>query len=225
MAEPPRKAQPAKPAKPAAPAKPPAAAAPPPPPVTNKPKSMMDDDDDGVVSYGVLKESEEELKLIEKNKPTFGAVQDKFKRSARGPAQGLLVLPTNLMIAAGAISGIAGVGTIIVGLWPLVFTDAPPSTEEYVEQFVQVFVGLVLLIWASLVCIGASKMQSLESYAWALAGAVLAIPMLAGIFALIAIRDPRVRAGFEEVEGAIDGKGEDDEDKDDEDEDDEDDDD
>jgi len=39
----------------------------------------------------------------------------------------------------------------------------------------------------------------------------LGIPMLAGIFALIALRDPRVRAGFEEVEGAIDEPDEDDE--------------
>jgi hypothetical protein len=205
-------------------AKPTAAApkAPPPPP-----KKPADDDDDDVNPYGIMRESEEELKLIEKNKPTFGEVADKFKRSNRGPAQGMLVLPVNLLIAAGSLTGIAGVMAIIIGLWPLVFTDAPPSDEEIVEQLVIVFVGFVLLIWGGLVCLGASKMQSLDSYAWSLAGAVMAIPMLAGIFALIALRDPRVRAGFEEVEGAIEDDeveeddGSDDEEDEDEDEDEE----
>jgi len=182
------------------------------PPVKPKPE----DDDDDVNPYGVLKESEEELRLAAKNKPVFGDIADKFKKSNRGPAQMLLVLPTNLLVAAGSLTAIAGVLAIIIGLWPLVFTDAPPSDEEYAEQLVIIFVGFVLLLWGCLVCLGASKMQSLESYAWALAGAVLGIPMLAGIFALIALRDPRVRAGFEEVEGAIDEPDEDDEEDDDE---------
>lgn len=168
-------------------------------------------DDDDVNPYGVIKESEEELRLAEKNKPVFGDIADKFKKSNRGPAQMLLVLPVNLLIAAGSLSAIFGVCTMIIGVWPLIFTDAPNSDEEIAERLVYIFIGGVLLIWGSLICLGASKMQSLESYAWALAGAVLGMPMLAGIFALIALRDPRVRAGFEEVEGAIDEDEEDDE--------------
>ncbi len=186
----------------------------------SKPKA---DDDDDINPYGVIKESEEELRLAEKNKPVFGDIADKFKKSFRGPAQMLLVLPVNLLIAAGSLSAIVGVCTMIIGVWPLVFTDAPNSDEEIAERLVYIFIGGVLLIWGCLICLGASKMQSLESYAWALAGAVLGIPMLAGIFALIALRDPRVRAGFEEVEGAIDEPDEDevDDDEDDDDEDEE----
>ncbi len=178
-----------------------------------KPKPA--DDDDDANPYGVLKESEEEQRLAEKNKPVFGDVADKFKKSKRGPAQMMLVLPTNLLIAAGSLTAIAGVLAIIIGVWPLVFTDAPPSDEEIAEQLIIVFVGFVLLIWGSMVCLGASKMMGLESYAWALAGAVMGIPMLAGIFALVALRDPRVRAGFEEVEGAIDDPDDDEEEEDD----------
>src|SRR5438105_2434743 len=90
-----------KPAKPVAPpvAKP--AAAPPPPPA--------DDDDGPIGSYGVIKESEEELRLAEVNKPRFLNLADKFKKSARGPAQALLVLPTNLLVAEAALTGIASV--------------------------------------------------------------------------------------------------------------------
>lgn len=169
------------------------------------------DDEDDINPYGVKKESEEELRLIEKNKPRFGDVQDKFKRSARGPASGLLVMPVNLLLAEGALLGVGGVLTIMIGFWPLVFTDAPPSDEEYVEQLQVVFIGFVALTWGSLICFGASKMQALESYAWALAGAVLGVfPLLVGIFAIITLRDPRVIAGFEEVEGALDEDDDDD---------------
>ena len=61
------------------------------------------------------------------------------------------------------------------------------------------------MAYGGLVCFGASKMQSLESYAWGMIGAVLGIfPLLVGIFAIVMLREPRVIAGFEEVEGAID---------------------
>ena len=183
-------------------------------------------DDDDVNPYGVLQESDEEKKLAEKNKPRYGDVQDKFARSNRGPAQATLVLPVNLLIAAGSLTCVLAVMAIIIGLWPLVFNDASASDEEYADSIGGwIGPGVIAFIWGGLVCFGASQMQSLESYAWALAGAVLGVPLLAGIFALIALQDPRVRAGFEEVEGAVedpdDEQGKDEEDEDEEDEDDE----
>ena len=75
-------------------------------------------------------------------------------------------------------------------------------------------------MWFANGCLGASRMQNLESYTWAMTGAVLGIlPLLVGVFALIMLRNPKVLAGFMEVEGAMDAddKGkEDDEDEDDE---------
>jgi DNA-directed RNA polymerase subunit RPC12/RpoP len=189
-----------------------------------RPNVVEDDDENTDVPYGVVKETEEEKKLAEKNKPKFGEVSDKFARSNRGPAQALLVLPSNLLVGQGALTGLFGLIVIIYGSWGLIFTDASPSDEEITEAIVVMFGGAVFMIWAALVCLGASKMQSLESYAWALVGAVLGIfPLLAGIFAVIALRDPKVIAGFEEVEGAVeDGEDEDEKGKDDDDEDDED---
>jgi hypothetical protein len=205
-----RKPRPAKPVAKAAPRP-----APPPPP----------SDDDDLSAYGVMKESEEELRLAEVNKPKFTNLADKFKKSARGPAQALLVLPTNLLVAEAALTGIVSVGAVIYGLWPLVFTDAPPSDEEIAEQVVIVFAGFVGFLWACIIGIGASKMQALESYAWAMIGAVFGIvPLLAGIFALVTLRDRRVLDGFAEVEGALDEDEDDDPKLKDEDEEDEDDD-
>lgn len=194
-----------------------------PAPAPVRPNVVVDDDlDNDTTPYGVIKESEEEQRLIAKNKPKFTEVRDKFKKSARGPAQAMIVLPTNLLIAEGVLTGIGGIGLIIVAIWPLIFTDAPPSDEDYGEAILYGFIGLVALLWGMLVCHGASKMQALESYAWALVGGILGIvPLLAGIFALVALRDPRVIAGFEEVEGAIDDVDEDEQDEEEDDEDDE----
>ena len=225
LAEEPKRA--AKPAavRPAAPA-----AARPAAPVAARPARPIvveeEEDDKSVTPYGVVKETEEERRLAAKNKPTFTETHDKFKKSARGPAQAILVMPTNLLIAEGALVGIAGVMGVVIGLWPLIFTDAPPSDEEIAEQIVIIFGGLVAFFWGALICLGAYRMYTLESYAWALAGAVLGIfPLLAGIFAIVALRDPRVIAGFEELEYAIDEDEDEKKDEDDEeDEDDEDDD-
>jgi cadmium resistance protein CadD (predicted permease) len=179
------------------------------------------DDDDDLAAYGVLKETEEELRLAEANRPKFTDVADKFKKSARGPAQALLVLPVNLLVAEAAITGIAAVGAVIIGLWPLVFTDAPPSDEEIAEQVVIIFAGLVALLWASIIAIGASRMANLDSYAWAMIGAVFGIvPLLAGIFAIVTLRDRRVIDGFAEMEGALDEDDDGPEEKDEDDEDD-----
>lgn len=179
--------------------------------------------DDESSPYGVIKESEEEQKLAKKNKPQFG-VKDKGKRSARGPAMSLLIMPSNLLIAEGALTAIVGLVTIIVGLWPIIFADTAPSSEEMVDNLFYIFCGIFAAAWGGLVCFGAAQMQNLNSYGWGMTGAILGcLPLLAGVFALATLRDPRVLEGFREPLGGL--SGQEDEKKDDEDEDDEDDDD
>lgn len=198
-------------------AAPPAPASPPPPP------GKYDDLEADTTSYTVVKESEEEERLASKNKPVVGAIRDRFKKSARGPAAALLVTPSNLLLAQGSLTCLFGLAAIIVGAWPLVFTDVTPSDEEVAEQMFWVFVGIFSLLWGGVVCYGGVQMISIGSYAWAVVGSVFGLlPLLAGIFGLTTLRDPRVLAGFAEPEtGPIqvdaDEKEDDDEDEDEED--------
>jgi hypothetical protein len=193
-------------AKPPAPA--PVAAAPPSP--------FADDDDEDAESvkkgYGVIKDSKEEVEEANKNKPTFTEVQDKFKKSARGPAQGLLVMPSNLLLAGGIVLTAASVVYFIIGMWPLVFNDAPPGEEELDEAVFGMLMGVLGFVWGGMICYGASQMQELGSYIFAMLGAIMGVPLLVGIFAIIMLQNPKVKAGFEEAEAGPDEEDEDDED-------------
>jgi hypothetical protein len=174
-----------------------------PAPAPELPEKKVDEEEYGnVTAYTVAKESEAEKAAAAKNKPVFTTLQEKHKRSARGPASAALVLPTNLLIFAGAITSVAGIVVILVYTWNLIFTDASPSDDEIMDALPFVGLGLLMFCWGGLVCYGAFKMQNLESYAWALTGAVLgSIPLLVGLFALITLRDPKVIAGFQETTG------------------------
>jgi len=213
-------------------------APPPAPPVApaKPPNPLLEDDDESAESikagYGVVKETAEELEAADKVKVKFGEVSDKFRKSARGPATALLVVPANLLTAAGLLAAVAGLFFFVTGMWPLVFNDAPPGDDEMEESIVTMLLAFTTFGWGAFICFGASQMQNLQSYLWGMAGAVMGVPLLVGIYALIVLQDPKVKAGFEETGGDPDDEDEekdkdeeddeaeeDDEDEDDEDED------
>ena len=214
----------AKPAKAAKPAKPES----PKPGPAAKPNRFAEDDEDPESvkkGYGVVQETKEEQDEAKRNKPTFGSLETKHKRSARGPAVALLVMPANLLTFEGLLTGVAGVAIFVIGIWPLVFNDAAPGDEEIEEAIIWMALGVLTFAWGATICFGASQMQELASYLWSMVGAVMGIlPLLVGIYAVVMLQNPKVKAGFEETEGAVDDddKDEDDEDDEDEDEDDED---
>lgn len=195
-----------------------------PPPLNDKSPEDEDESDESIKKgYGVVKETAAELEQAEKTKVKFGEVQDKYKKSARGPAMALLVMPSNLLTAAGLILAVGGVFFFVIGMWPLVFNDAPPGDEEVEEAIVTMILSLVTFGWGCFTCFGASQMQSLQSYLWGMAGAVMGVPLLVGIYAIVVLQDPKVKAGFEEVEGGEEDEDDDDPKKEDDDEDEEDD--
>ncbi|MCE9564478.1 MAG: hypothetical protein K8U57_20765 [Planctomycetes bacterium] len=213
---------------------------PPPPPPAASP--FADDDDESAESikkgYGVKVETEEEKKEAEKHKPKFTEVQDKFKKSARGPAMAMLVMPTNLMTASGLANLALGLLWFVQGAWPLVFNDAPPGEEELGEALLDMVVGVLVFGWGAMVCFGASQMQELGSYPWGLTGSIMcaipvsvsiiaqlmenwtalgllvALPQIGiGIFGIVTLQSPAVKAGFAESEGGPDDDDEEEEKK------------
>jgi hypothetical protein len=178
-------------------------------------------EDEDANPYQIVRETEEELREAERTKPKYQDIADKFKKSMRGPASAALVMPTKLLIAVGVLTCIISLVWFIVGLWPLVFTDAPASDEEIVEALIQMFLAVLVFVVGILICYGAFMMQNLESYTWAIIASCITIPLLVGIYSLITLRDPRVIAGFQEVEGATDDDDDDLADDDDDDDDDE----
>ncbi len=167
-------------------------------------------------AYGVVIESEEELKKYDKNKPKFN-IEDKFKRSLRGPAQAILVAPSNLLMVQGLLTATVAIFIFIIGMWPLVFNEAPPSDEEWEEAIITMILGLLAFGWAALIFIGASEMQQVGSYTWALVGSIAGLlPMLGGLLGLIMLFDKDVRQGFEESESGLVNEDEEEEDEEDE---------
>ncbi len=193
----------------------------PPPASPAPPPRLADEEETGrPKAYGVVIESEEELKKYDKNKPKFN-IEDKFKRSFRGPAQAMLVAPSNLLMVQGLLTATVAIFIFIVGMWPLVFNEAPPSDEEWEEAIITMILALLAFGWAALIFIGASEMQQVGSYTWALVGSIAGLlPMLGGLLGLIMLFDKDVRQGFEESESGL--VNEDDEEEDEEDEEDED---
>lgn len=182
------------------------------------PAPIDEEDEQNPNPYGVVRDEDLEKDDEERKKASAGVIIDKGRRSARGPAMALLVSPSNMLLAEGFLTVILGIITLLVGIWPLVFTEVSPSEDEYREQSVIVLFGILLAVWGALTCLGASRMQNLESYTWAIVGAVLGIlPFLVGIYAVAMLRNPKVIAGFEEVEGAMSDEEEDEDDEDDED--------
>lgn len=227
---PPKRPAPAAPKPAKATAKAPPKEAPPPPPPAKAKSPFADDDEESEESikrgYAVTLETEAEKKEADKHKPKFEDAQEKHKKSARGPAMALLVLPSNLMTAEGLLTALFGLVWFIQGMWPLAFNDAPPGEEELEEALVDMIVGVSVFVWGGMICLGASQMQELGSYPWAMTGAVMAlVPGLVGAAGIIALQNPVVKAGFAESEGGPDDEDDEDESKDDEDEDEDDDDD
>jgi len=186
-------------------------------PIDDKIIPFEDDD----TPYSIAKESAEEEAIAKKNRTGFGRVADKFVRSARGPAAALLVTPSNLLLGQGALTGVIGFAMVVLGAWPLIFTDVPTADDEFADQMGIIFTGVVCMAWAGVVCYGAFQMAKLDSYPWAFVGACFGLfPLLAGIFSLIALKDPRVMEGFKEPDGgpnqeeAAKKKAEEDEDED-----------
>lgn len=183
------------------------------------PQSGYQGKDEEDMNPYVVKEDLEQEDLLkeEKQRAAAGIVLDRFKKSKRGPALARAIPPAGWLTAAGVLYGIFCICLFVVGLFPLVFKNyyldtpaykkmSPEGQQEYWERLVLwrslMMVGAVIGFgYASLICVGAFKMRTLESYGWAMTGAVMAmlsVFFLIGLWAFVTLRDPKVVEGFAE---------------------------
>jgi uncharacterized Zn finger protein (UPF0148 family) len=190
-------------------------------------KKPIDDDIDRN-PYAVRTDDEEsDTAQREKRRAAAGIIADRFKKSARGPAQGEVVRPANFLLATGIINAIVCIVIAIIAIFPLVFRDFySPKLEEgqkysdlekdgkpkkmvdpvkwratVIQSSIMIGSASFSFIWCAFVCVGAHRMHTLDSYGWAMTGAIMGIfllPMVTGIWALVTLRNPKVVAGFHE---------------------------
>jgi hypothetical protein len=140
----------------------------------------------------------------------FSPIKDRFERSARGPALIHVVRPSDWLLRTGASICVAALLGVLWSIWPLIFKiqDVQPpdknkgfvaygaetrrykelTPEEFNQRFVYLGCFVAQFLWGAVVCVGASKMHTLDSYPLAMIGSIMAIVgpgVPAGIFLLI----------------------------------------
>lgn len=157
-----------------------ALSAPPPAPPPPKPKPVEDDDDGESTPYGVIKESEDEVKP----EIHLGSLRDKFAKSKVGPAMFKVVMPSNYLLRLGLFSCVVATFLFILGLWPVIFCEANPIRAFIRPRVDKMLQATFMFTFGAIMCAGASKMHDLTSYTWAIIGSCMAILIYvpAGIF-------------------------------------------
>ena len=159
-------------------------------------KPIDGNDDNDRDPYAVINEKEEEREVVE-----YGELRGKFAVSYRGPALALVTEPANFLVGAGLTFAILCCVGVFVAVFPFIYSTEQLSGGEVRAQIFKAVGSCVGIAWGVLICIGASRMQTLESTTWAWIGAVMGVfPLLLGIFAIIVLCDPIVKQGFEETQ-------------------------
>lgn len=149
--------------------------------------------------YGVVQERDTEEEIKRRKVNFTENIRDKYPKSNRGPAIAKCVKPANMLILLAMIVGLGAIVFAIYSIFPLVFNEGIPVTPEKARScYINLAMAVGIFLYACLVSLGASKMQNLDSYAWAMTGAVLGSFLLLGLPAVITLRDPVVRKGFAE---------------------------
>jgi hypothetical protein len=117
-------------------------------------------------------QNEEQIKA-KKESLYFGSLRDKFAKSKRGPAMARVVGYSNGMLFIGGLVIVLCIVGFFVGLWPFVFSDNTPQGAKAREKIFIMVSCIVMIAIGVFACYGGSKLHTLESWGWALAGGIL----------------------------------------------------
>jgi hypothetical protein len=134
-----------------------------------KPKPVEEEENSN--PYRVIKETGDEPK----QEIHLGSLRDKFAKSKIGPAMFKTVLPSNWLLRLGLFSCTVAVFWFGFALWPIVFCEATPL-RPFIRPRVDLMLQATLMFcFGAVMCLGASKMHDLTSYAWSIIGACMAL--------------------------------------------------
>lgn len=139
------------------------------PSTPTKPKPLPDEENSD--PYRVIKETGDEPKP----EIHLGSLRDKFAKSKIGPAMFKTVLPSNWLLRLGLFSCVVAVAWFGFALFPIVFCEVTPL-RPFIRPRVDMMLRATLMFsFGSIMCLGASKMHDLTSYAWSIIGACMAL--------------------------------------------------
>jgi hypothetical protein len=97
-------------------------------PVPQQPAAGGGEDDDGPMTYGFSKDEDDD-----DDKPEINYAPDTSIKDPRGPAQGIVMVPSNYMLMSGIVGFLGWIAVLIIILIPKVFpltTDEPTGGKE-----------------------------------------------------------------------------------------------
>jgi hypothetical protein len=154
----------------------------------------------------VAEERADTVAEVKAKEVSFGSLRDKYPKSKRGPAMAKTVAPSNLILMVGALTGILAIVYLCWGIWPFIFSEQAPTGSAATNRIIHIIAAVLSFTCAALICHGGSKLHTLESYNWAMAGSIMSIifgvapfGIAAGVWGIVTLKDDEVKAGFEET--------------------------
>lgn len=186
--------------------------------------------DEEVGTYGVVAEVKDDSAKPDIH---YGSLRDKFAKSKRGPAMFKTVGPSNWLLRLGLITCVCAVAAFAYGIWPVVFADEVPN-RVFVRSHTAILLGAIgSFVLGGGMCVGASFLHNLQSYALSWVGAILSLCVYlplgiffiatftgyykaigiisamagVGVWCMVALTDKEVKDGFEELRAELEEKG------------------
>ena len=143
------------------------AGAPPAPP----PKPNIMEEEEDANPYKVIKEDPNEARP----EIHLGSLRDRFAKSTIGPAMYRTVICSNWLLRQGLFTCVFAVFVFIYGVFPIIFCEAMPIRPLIRPRVTIMLIASLNFSFGSIMCMGASKMHDLTSYAWAIIGSLMSL--------------------------------------------------
>lgn len=143
-----------------------------------KPGKKEEDEEE---TYKFVEDSEEEDEASRKKREeAISPIKDRLPKSARGPCLAICQKPSGQMLFTSSLTCASCIASIMVEIWPMVFTKVGLSALDIAEHFTLIGFAVAAFIWNGAIAVGAVKMQNVFSYTWAMIAAIMMVLPITG---------------------------------------------